>query len=550
MKKLNLNTAFIFLSVISIALTLVLHIFVRPAYDDFYYVTFLDNGIKGFIDATLTHYQTLTGRAFVHILLCPLLLFDMLPFKIWNVCIICTLSAVISAFSSQNKKDFFKYFLCSISAFWLIGISILSDGVLWGAGSLNYLFPVFLIVLYSFIFNKSFDKKPNYSICILAFLSSATVEMSGFLTIVSIIYFSLTNKDTTKNKKVFIAFNFISALFGYITLFLSGGVDKRLSGNDFYDISLFERMVKNFSLFSRKIFEINGLGILVILVLLMFSLIAIKNKKHRLASASLVSLMLSGLTLTGIIYHLFALWIVALFAFFVICANGIYLIKSGEKTIPFFIICLTLSLGVCIVSPVVGYRMLLPSAIFLIIILTKGITYLKVNKTIVPFSACAFISLFILIFNFGANSKVIDKNTEITMNNAGENALILFNVPDEMFGGGTVPTASNFGEYYIEHSGSLAKEIIIHENEIVRNGVSYVPIRNAEKLGAKVRWRLACAEVSYLGKTYSFSNGAKAADYGFLSEKLSYPVRVINGTTYISQRDFNKLFINKRGGLV
>lgn len=550
MKRLNLNTAFIFLSVISIALTAFLHIFVRPAYDDFYYVTFLDNGFKGFIDATINHYQTLTGRAFVHILLCPLLAFNMLPFKIWNVCIICALSSVISKISSENKKDFFKYFLCSISVFWLIGISVLCDGALWGAGSLNYLFPAFLIVLYSYIFNKSIKRKSNYFICILTFLSSATVEMSGFMIVFSIIYFTLTNKDAAKNKKVFIAFNFISAFFGYITLFLSGGVGKRLSGNDYYDISLFERIVKNFSLFSRKIFEINGLGILIVLVLLVFLLIAFNNKKYRLASITLTALMLSVLALSDIIYHVFAIWIVALFAFFVICVHGVCMFKSGEELIPFFIICLALSLGVCIVSPVVGYRMLLPSAIFLITVLTKSVTYLNINKAIIPFSLCAFVSLFILIFNFGANSKVIDKNTELTKNNTGVNALVLFNVPDEMFGGGTVPTASNFGEYYIKHSDKDAKEIVLDENEIIRNGVSYVPVRNAEKLGAKVRWHLACAEVSYLGKTYSFSNGAKAADSGFLSEKLSHPVRVINGTTYISQEDFDKLFMNKRGGLV
>ena len=135
---------------------------------------------------------------------------------------------------------------------------------------------------------------------------------------------------------------------------------------------------------------------------------------------------------------------------------------------------------------------------------------------------------------------MIDKNTEETKK-CSEEFLVLKNVPDEMYGAGTVPDSQNFGEYYLSHYG-LNAEIIIDEDKVVRKGVEYVPLKDACKIGALVKWRLACAEVDYKGKIYRFTNGANVCDTGFLSIKLFHPVRMINGSTYISILDYNNIF--------
>ena len=219
------------------------------------------------------------------------------------------------------------------------------------------------------------------------------------------------------------------------------------------------------------------------------------------------------------------------------------------------------------ISPVIAYRMLMPTAIFLVVICVKVLNLCKLSAKTFISAVCilAVSSSCTMIFytqKFSENAKIIDKNTERTENYNQSGTLVMTSVPDEIYSNGTVPSHADFGVHYLTHNDISpdtnitirepdAKEIYLKNEKlstiaITRNNIVYIPVRTAsEAIDADVSWLLACAHVETNGKTYRFCSGAKAAETGlFLSPsiKLAHPVRIISGTTYISLSDFNKVF--------
>ena len=52
--------------------------------DDFYYSTFWHNGLRGFIENSINHYETFNGRVFVHFVAQTVLAFDTKVFAVLN----------------------------------------------------------------------------------------------------------------------------------------------------------------------------------------------------------------------------------------------------------------------------------------------------------------------------------------------------------------------------------------------------------------------------------------------------------------------------------
>ncbi len=532
----KLNIAF---SLIILLFVCVLHYFLRPANDDFYYVTFTDNGFSGFIAETVNHCRTVMGRVVVHIILCPLLMFDMIPFKIFNIAVFAGLCLTAAKLTSEKKSHTAGNFAVFSALFWLMGGFVLCDGALWGAGALNYLFPSLLVVLYYYLFDKTV-KKPNYLLCILALIASATTEMSGIAVLLCVVYVWVTKRSANR---AFCVANLVSGAVGYVSLFVTGGVGARMSGNEAE--SLADTIGANFSIFARKILSPDGLGVVVLLSMAVLLVFALKNKNRAAAVCLAAFCVLAILVMAGVLYHLWQVVAVSVLCFGALWAGAAL---TKDKTIIFFMICLTVSLGICMVSPVVGDRMLFPCGAYLCIISARALTLCHlsdgVNTTVTGVLCIGAVAcLVFLIGNFSANAEIVDKNLEIARNHTSGD-LVLESVPDELYGNGTVPSTMNFGDSFLAHCGIEKTQIVLINDAqpVTRNGAIYVPVRMAKEKGTDVKWRLACAEVSYKGETYRFSKGARAADTGFTSYKLSHPVRMINGTTYIAEADFNNIF--------
>lgn len=560
----SLRLLYLLCAILLVALTAVLCCYLRPAADDFYYETFFDNGISGFWAMTVEHYRTLTGRVFVHLILCPLLLFDMLPFRVFNALLICALSWLTAALAAEKHTDILPCFASSISLFWLFGIGTLSDAALWGAGSLNYLFPVFLVLLYYYLLHKQLSNgKPFAWLCLPAMLCAATVEMTGLLVPITVLYLFISHWDTAKKQLFPFTLNFFSALAGYLFLFSSSGVAKRLDDTGFYALSLMSRINVNYALFDRMICGPEGIWLIIVFALLSAAYVLPGSLKKAVFLCTGALVILTG---TGIVYDGIPLALISLFAFFLLCAYGIWAYRSGERIIPFCILCTVVSLAVCMISPVTGPRMVLPTAVFLSLLCVRGLFWkgfpdrallLALSGTTL-LASCMLVSY---ITHFRDNAKVIDRNTSLALRSADEEVLSLSAVPDEFYGGSTVPSdaiwpTSFRRHYHLEHVtldyyDPTAMPIESPEKQlpysaILRGGQYYIPIRVAHEItGAEVSWKLSCAVVETEDHELYFHSGSRVANLGYgvaPSIKLSDPVRNVNSTIYISLRDYQKLF--------
>ena len=538
----------------------------RPAADDFYYATFCAGGLGGYLRASWLHYRTVTGRVLVHLVLCPLLQFHMWPFRLFNFLLIgglCWLCACLCARRTAQRLPLFAAGLCM---FFLMGVETLSDGVLWGAGSLNYLFPVFLVLLYYGAFRRCLPRPAGgWLLAVPAFLCSATVEMTGLLTPLVIVCAAAVHPELRRSRRDFILLNLGSALLGYLSLFTSPGVARRLEQTH-ADITLLQRVNANFALFDRKACGPEGIWAVVLLCLLGAGVLLWQCGRR--PAAALLALPALGVVLTGTgaVSGGIPVAGLALCAFLALLGYGVWSFRAGERLVPLCMLCTTVSLSICLVSPVVEPRMMLPSAVFLTAMALRTFALCRLPGRAAALSVSALglaagAVLCVYLVHFTANARVIDGNDRTARTLDGGPVLELSHVPDERFGGLTVPAPMNFGGYYLETVGRPGLEFRLTdptarpvfcagrdlgESALLRSGQYYVPIRIAAPLlGAQVRWELTRAVVTTAEGTYCFHRGDCAAGRGLgvgPSVRLHDPVRLIDSTTYISIRDFEALF--------
>lgn len=551
--------------VVLLVLAGVLCALIRPAADDFYYYTFCDGGLYDYLRSSLLHYRTVTGRVLVHLILCPLLQFHMWPFRLFNLLLtggLCWLCACLCAETRPQRPPLFA---AGLSMFFLMGLETLSDGVLWGGGSLNYLFPTFLVLLYYAGLQKYLSGGAGGCwLAIPAFLCSATVEMTGLLTVLVILYFLLTCRERWRSCRRAALLNLCAALLGYLSLFTSPGVKQRLEENS-AGIGLLQRINVNFSLFDRKACGPEGIWVITLLALLSA---AVLLRRKRPPVPALFLLLALGVALTGTGALSYGVWValLALCAFFALLGYGIWNFLSGERLVPLCMLCTTVSLAVCLVSPVAGPRMMLPSAVFLTVLTLRTLALcrlpdrlLALPVTLLGLSAAAVLCFYIV--NFAANARVIDQNDSRARAHRDGTPLQLTCVPDERFGGATVPSAANFGGPYLEGMGLPGLELQctdptarpifregrpLNQEALLRGGRYYVPVRLAASLpDTSVRWELASAVVTLPEGEYRFHQGDRAANRTpgvGPSVRLSAPVRMIDSRIYIAQQDFENLF--------
>lgn len=555
------------LAAVLIALTAALCAFLRPAADDFFYVTFLDGGLRGFLEKTAEHYRTMTGRVLVHLVLCPLLSFDMWPFRVFNILLICGLCALGARLCAVRAGERLSAFVALLSLFWLMGIGTLSDGALWGAGALNYLFPVALVVLYYALLQDRLSRgAPVGRLCVAAALCASTVEMTGLLVPLAVLYLALCERRAAGKQRAAVALDLGGALAGYLFLFTSGGVATRLEQNEFAAVGLLRRIEINYALFDRMICGPEGIWPIVALALLSGAYVLRKKAAKAALAATAVLILLTG---TGVIYGGRPLAAIAALAFAALCAYGVWAFCAGERLIPFCMLCVSVSLAVCMVSPVAGPRMVLPSGVFLSLVCVRGLFLRGVPRRAMAclLSGATLLAALMLVsctIHFADNARVIDRNARAALRARAEGAetLRLFAVPDEFYGGATVPSDAAWGGSFRAHY-ALEDVALAYEDPtavpllfggkpleraaVLRGGQYYVPIRTAADVcGAAVDWAFSCAVVRTAdGRTVCLHAGSRAANLGHgvvPSLRLSDPVRSVNSSIYISLRDFEALF--------
>jgi len=290
----------------------------------------------------------------------------------------------------------------------------------------------------------------------------------------------------------------------------------------------------------------------------------LKRNKITACTAFVLTVM-PILTGTGVIWGSLGIAIAAGLCALLIFLFGIYTFISGERVIPFFTLMILYSLSVCLISPIVGMRMLLPTAVFLILVFlrTLSLSFFKEKALRIAGGAIMVPALALMLFlitKYATNAGIIDNNTLAAEKYDESGTLYLQNVPDERYGRSTVPSAGNFGEYFCRLHG-VSGAIVNFDSEtavmscngqempspaIRRGGEWYVTLRDVGYLlDAAVCWDYSYAEIDTGSEKHRFHLNSYVMQYGDSygeCEKLTCPVRMVCETTYISVSDVNAIF--------
>jgi hypothetical protein len=370
-----------------IALQFYIHTFVVLFGDDYYYAMFLKSGTNYFISENIFHYMNTNGRSFVHLLDELLLVMGPLLWRYWNVAVIAgivILIAKISAkeYSGANKKHFSKALVMACVLFSIPQIAILNQSVYWATGTLNYLFPILLLLAFYYFYMKSiFLEKKYLWLPVLAFFTAFTTEQVAFcvLAISAFVLFTSAFIRKKRLKPIQIVI-FVSAILGFTILYAAPGNVVRASYYaDFYSLSIGGRI----SYMAPQLFKIimgqDGMFIYIMLTIVVLAFIPFyrkftKNKVINISTKALIFL-LSASTLVMYMWLLprnidelinipFIILLFSCMTLFLIFGIYDYFKKENQDNVVFIALAIGMQMAF-LISPVLGPRMLLISIILL-----------------------------------------------------------------------------------------------------------------------------------------------------------------------------------------
>ena len=150
--------------------------------DDFYFLSFKQYHFLEYFEHLFGFYCTDNGRFIIHLLVTFFLKIPPIFWKIINSLMltgICILPAKILA---KNKG--IHQSLIQVTSFFLISsieIMVTRQSIYWITGSLNYIYPCIMLLIYTYFLTKIEDDKYFFITVILAFLAAATMEQSTMM---------------------------------------------------------------------------------------------------------------------------------------------------------------------------------------------------------------------------------------------------------------------------------------------------------------------------------------------------------------------------------
>lgn len=196
--------------------------------DDYAYSLYFDNGLRGYLPLAQYHYESVNGRALVHLFAHLLLEFDNVVFCL--VCIGCALAipALAQRHWALDRRDRARERSIYLLLFAAMPSAIMTQGVMWVSAFCNYVIPcVMVCALISLLLDADRRGWRTPAILLLAFLCGATTEQMGAVTLAVLALVLLG--DLWERRGAFCpAAGMLLAAGGYATIFLSPSTQGRL----------------------------------------------------------------------------------------------------------------------------------------------------------------------------------------------------------------------------------------------------------------------------------------------------------------------------------
>lgn len=234
-------------------------------------------------------YFNINSRVIVHSVVQSLLIFGKNVWSILNPIFIIgsfiCMNKIISLITNDDKNKILNYALIGSLFLMLIYYKKI---IYWVAGSVNYVWTGFYLLLLIYLYLKNGYSKKNLINIIIIFSIGILHE---YLLVFSIVFVLLTYIKEVKISKKYLnekVLYFFPLIISYLFLMKSPAVIMRLNDNPAWnELNLIEKIVKSFPFVSKKfldILNVNNLVPTIFVLLLIIALLKLKDKKSIILS--------------------------------------------------------------------------------------------------------------------------------------------------------------------------------------------------------------------------------------------------------------------------
>lgn len=205
-----------------------------PSADDFWYRTFLNNGLQNYLSLMKEHYNTFNGRVVVHVVDHIVLHFGNWCFAAAGIAVFCFIPWALNEASGRERRLIPWAMALFLPAVLSLPRSVLNQGVLWISGFFNYVFPTAMLTAQVLLFELLGRRRERGGLlfgaaCVLwSFLCGATTEQSGFAAVLLTVYF-LVKSLVVRRDRLSCALSFFASAAGLLTIFASPATRLRMS---------------------------------------------------------------------------------------------------------------------------------------------------------------------------------------------------------------------------------------------------------------------------------------------------------------------------------
>lgn len=334
--------------------------------DDYWYSTFLNDGIGVYLTRMIEHYRTFNGRVWVHVLAHILLYAGN-----WLFALVCCgaclamplLIGCASGLSRENRWMATALFAIGFSA---MPTTFFVEGVLWISACCNYLIPTMVLCVLVWQMERG-SAMPWF--LLTAFLCGSATEQMGMMALALLALYGITNPQKRGTRLA----GWLAALMGLATVFASPATGTRAAGEIPMD-SLSAIVSRVSESFCNVAYIMTGeITILVLLGILMVLSGWFLGEHNRLAIW--MGYIVGAWTL-GLWFLPVELQVIGCAAVLVILAFfALWMLLRGHRLPGSMILTALASVGVMLPTVSVGCRNLLP--FYLLILLSACILALK-----------------------------------------------------------------------------------------------------------------------------------------------------------------------------
>lgn len=204
-----------------------------PSSDDFWYMSFLNDGIRRYLSLMKEHYLTFNGRVLVHVVDHIVLHFGNWCFAIVGAALLCSIPVLLNAASGRGRGHIPWAMALFLPAVFSMPRTMLNQGILWISAFFNYVLPTAMLTCQVLLYELLQKRQAKggallgAAFVIWSGLCGATTEQAGFSALLLTAYF-LIKALILKRDRLTSSLALLCSAAGLLSIFASPATRTRL----------------------------------------------------------------------------------------------------------------------------------------------------------------------------------------------------------------------------------------------------------------------------------------------------------------------------------